>query len=274
MKWIGVVLAVLLVLSACSSQTATQEVAPAPSTQEAAPTPTPVETATSLPSPVVSPPSEAVKPEPTPVAEPQPAAEPASATTDYDPKVKALLDLATTKFKTAQYEFVGPGDVPPGNIYRVRGTLIKIVKQRPLELKDMANYYDTVYLDTTTKTATGYCTDAWGKKDCIVMNKKYEGLDYAQYMRKTPFEWIPEIDKSAKVTGTQVLNGKDTKKLEFDKNGMHYTFLLDKIYGAPVFVSKVASDQIDVPDAYVESYEYGAFIGNGVTQADVTPPAV
>ena len=262
--WLGLALIFLLILSACGSQPAQTPAPAAPEIQVVQPTP--ATEAGPKPSSIVAPPSEAVAPAPTPVTVP------ISIGSDYDPKVKALINLATTKLKTAQYEYSGTGDPIPGNIYRVRGTLIKIVKQRPLELKDMANYYDTVYLDTVKKTATGYCTDAWEKKDCIVMNKQYTGLDYASYIRKTPFEWIPQIDKAARITGTQVFNGKDTKKLEYDKDGNHYTFLLDTIYGAPVYVSILPVDQIDLPDAKPDSYEYGAFIGNGVTLADVTEP--
>jgi len=241
----------VLMLAACIQvqQAPPAETAPAPA--PAAPTPT---APAAPPAPVVT-----ETTEPIPEPEPAPAPEPVQ---QLDSEIQAIIGLSETKTKSVIYNFLGPNDIGPGHKFFVRGNKIKIERQRPLELRDKVNYFDVVFLDTSSMTAIAYCFDVYGKKDCIDSKGKFPA-SYDEHFRPLPTDWISEIEPNAKITGAQQFSKRDVKRIVFDRNGAEWVMFLDRTYGLPVYILMPNGDE----------YKYYNLMGNVVLESEVTPPS-
>ncbi len=243
MKYAAIIVAALvLLLISC-----------APATPPAAPAPT----ASPAVQPVVTPPAE-VPPAPIPVeVKPVPT---------VSKELQDLLNRADQKLKSYKYlELILPDKKQPDTI-SVKGTKIKISLYE-YDPYDPSTYLDTVYLDTSAKTIVGRCLS---RKRCLWpqgdnTKKTYADLNYDNYRRKTPYEWLKTIPMTATITGPEVHENRATTKVEYDDAGKHYLVWVDDTYGIPVEIWVIPSSGETI------KYKFNDLEFNTITDADVTP---
>lgn len=252
-KLIGI-LAVLLFVVACAPQQAPEtEPEPAPAQPE------PV-------APEAEPAVTVVAPEPTPTAGPSPEKEEEPAPTQLSKELAALLKKADQKVKSYRY-LLGE---PPNNLlldtYYIKGSKIKIDLYE-YDPYDLAEYFDTVYLDDETSTAVGYCKSRQRCQSKELDNtvRTFE-LDYHKYRKTTPYEWLKEIPDTAKIVGPQVHEARSTTLIEYDTDGAVVEMWIDDTYGLPVkIVQTDASGE-------KKTWNFNDFLANTLTDADISPP--
>ncbi len=214
-------------------------------------------------------PAPAVPPTITPTPEPQPGPTPIETkpVPTVSKELQDLLSRADQKLKSYKYlELILPDKKQPDTI-SVKGTKIKIgLYEYDPYIPD--EYMDTVYLDTAAQTIVGRCVS---RKRCVWpqgdnTKELYTDLDYNQYRRKTPYEWLKTIPATATITGPEVHENRATTKVEYDDAGKHYMFWIDDNYGIPVEFWIVPSSGETV------KYKFNDLQFNSVTDADVTLP--
>lgn len=184
---------------------------------------------------------------------------------DLPEKVKELVNKAKTKLTSVSYLYGGPeNDGRFLDTYHIRGkkTKIKLYEDNYYVHED---YFDTVYLDTAQKTATARCEH---KRRCISANtdntKKIFGVNYDDYRRKTPMEWLNEL-KTAEIVGPEIMEKRSTLKVKSEQNNKITEMWLDESYGIPVQV------EITYPDEKTEMYQFTNLQFNTLKEEDVTP---
>lgn len=219
------------------------------------------------------PPAEPAAPQPAPAAQPAeaPGPEPVKPAAQVPPSVsqelQALLSIADQKLKSYKYlELIIPDKEQPDTIW-IKGTKIKI-KLYEYDPYVADTYFDTVYLDTTTKSIVGTCES---NKRCIWpqgdnTKKRWTDLNYDQYRRKTPYEMLKQIPATATITGPEVHENRATTKVEYDEAGKHFIYWIDDTYGIPVEVRIMTSDEART------TYKFNDLQFNTVIDADVTAP--
>lgn len=222
---------------AVPAQPAQPGVQPAQPAQPAVPGPTPVET---KPVPVVS------------------------------KQMQALLSKADQKVKSYKYlELVIPTKEQPDTI-SVKGSKVKI---RLYEYNDYiaTEYFDTVYLDTATKSIVGRCES---NQRCVNPqagdNRKLEwnDLNYDQYRPKTPYEFLKQIPATATIVGPEVHDDRSTTKIEYEEGGKLIQMWVDENYGIPVGIRIVPSSGEEL------NYKFNDMSFNSLLDKDVTPPVL
>lgn len=200
-------------------------------------------------------------PAPAPVPEPEPEAlpEPPEQEPEMNEEIQQILDLSESKTRSMVYNYIGPGDIGPGHKYLVKAEKIKVEKQRPLELRDKENYFDAVYLDRASRTAVAYCEDIYEKRDCLASKAPFP-VEFGEWDRPTPKDWIEEVEVDAYITGVEQFDNRDVTRIEFSKDGSVWAMLLDDKYGVPLKV-----------EAGDKEYVYHNFIGNFVSDDEITP---
>jgi len=166
-------------------------------------------------------------------------------------EVKELLGLADKKVQSISYRYRGPQSGNFIYMFTVKDNKIKYTIDPTFsdpQLDDDA--YDTIYLDTESKTALAYC-DA---RNCRVKGKKTT-LDYEENDIMTPIDWLDSIE-SAEKTGEELIDKRSTWKLETNIG----TLWIDSFFGVPL---QTESDGIE--------YKFEQMIFNGVKDDDVTP---
>ena len=249
MKYAAIILAsFVLFLIACAPAQPTAPAEPAAEPKEVVVTPEPA-----------APPA-VVQPGPTPVeAKPEPA---------VSKELQALLSRADQKLKSYQYlELVIPDKQQPDTI-AVRGSRIKITLYE-YEPYVPAEYFDTVYLETSTKTAVGRCEN---QKRCIWhrgdnTNREWK-LDYDKYRRKTPYEWLKGAPAAATIIGPEVHENRATTKIQYDDAGKFVTMWIDDTYGIPVEIWIITSSNEKT------TYKFNDLQFNTILDRDVTPAAI
>ncbi len=94
-------------------------------------------------------------------------------------------------------------------------------------------YYDTVYLDTLTNDAVGYC-ESRQIIFCPDNNKQFP-VNWKEYKHKTPFDWLNNIE-DPHYDGVEIINARETIKLSYLKNNQEVFIWIDNFYGLPVKV--------------------------------------
>ena len=259
----------LLFLAACQPA-APAKPAPEPAAEPEAeappPEPTPAPEPTEVPpppEPVPPPqpePAPAPEPEPLPPPPPKPApTEAATPTPEVDQELVELLQLSE-KLRSIRYKLIEPLNVG-GHIWLLRDDKIKILLWRPLELKDRENYFDVVYLNVDTKDALGVCEDA---QDCLQLGKQFPNIDFDEFYRPTPWDWLATIPPEAKIYGEQQYENRDVVRIIWQDKAM----LISKQYGVPIRV-----DTLEGPDQIIkESMQYKDFQPNAVKVSEVAWP--
>jgi hypothetical protein len=243
MKYVQILVAIVLLLVACAPVTPPAEPVPsAPAVPSVPPMPSAV-----TPAPVTTPP-------------------PASPTTAEMKALQALLQRADQRLKSYKYlEFILPDKKQPDTFF-VKGTKIKI-KLYEYEPYIAENYFDTVYLDTATKSIVARCEN---RKRCIWprgdnTKREWTDLNFDQYRRKTPYEWVKEVPLSADIIGPEVHESRDSTKIEYDKGGTHYTMWIDNAYGIAVEVIETPATGKPI------NYKHNDVLFNTLSDNDVMP---
>lgn len=259
----GIIIAVLVVsllaVAACS-QGQTSVVCPdgstahsladcAPPTQQQ-PTPTPAQT-----------PSQ-------PVAQQQVAPQMPAA-------LQALIDLHNTKVQSYQFIYApilllnsGP-TVSLRSTYSVRGTKVRVDVWHPMSAPIIAaSNIDTVYLDTATKEAHGFCMSNDPTK-CSIQGDPRPAT-YDNYSIKLPLDWLADIPADATINNGVTFQNKNTEQVRYAEDGQYYELLIDSYSGIPLRVH-IASDADYA--TIVGGAEYQQLTINYVKDADVTPPS-
>ena len=94
-------------------------------------------------------------------------------------------------------------------------------------------YYDTVYLNKAANEALAYC-ESREKYFCPDNNKQYK-VKYNEYIHKSPFVWLSEVQNPTYV-GVEVINFRETTKLSYLKNNKDAFIWIDNFYGLPIKV--------------------------------------
>lgn len=221
---------------------------------------------------VIEPKEEKTKTE-TKKAEPEP--EPKSETKTTETKeapanlpeaIKSKIATANTKLKSMSYLYGGAEEKGRFlDTYHVLGDKIK-VKLYEDNYYVVDDYFDTVYLDDALKTATGRCEH---QRRCISANtdntKKIFNVNYADYRRKTPYEWLSDIPAAAEIDGPEVVDKRSALKIHYPKGENKVEMWLDETYGVPLQI------KITDPEDNEEFYQFTNVNFNSLKQEDVLP---
>lgn len=122
--------------------------------------------------------------------------------------------------------------------------------------------FDTVYLDTDTKTAVGYCEK---KSICDKYKDQEFEAQYEDYYKKTPLDWRNEIVTAEDKGPGEPVFSRQTQKIQYKKGNNIIKMLVGKYYG---IILKV-EEYDPIRESIVNSYEYDLH-GVNVLNRDVT----
>jgi hypothetical protein len=184
-------------------------------------------------------------------------------------QMQTLLAKADQKVKSYKYlDFVIPTKQQPDTVF-VKGTKMK-VKLYEYDPYVVDTYFDTVYLDTATKSIVGRCESRqrciWPKGDNT--KKDFTGLNFDTYRFKTPYEWVKTVPATATILGPELFDNRQTTKIEYEEGGKLIQMWIDDTYGVPRAVRVVPSSGQEL------NYKFNDVFFNTLTDADVTPPAI
>ena len=215
-------------------------------------------------------PTPAPEPEPVPAPTPAPVPEPEAVTVQPPQKepsseIKDLLSKADQKVKSYSYLYADP--LTEGrylDTYNIKGTKIKIA-MFPTDPYIIENYFDTIYLDTSDKSATGRCEE---EKRCISHNtdnteKVYE-VSFDEYYRKTSYEWIKGVSY-AEMVGPEVVESRSAVKIKIPEDDKTTYMWVSDTYGLPMKVV------IEYDDGSKETYGFKDYVVNSLKDEDVVP---
>ncbi|MBW3002099.1 hypothetical protein KY338_02985 [Candidatus Woesearchaeota archaeon] len=180
--------------------------------------------------------------------------------------IQSKIDAANTKLKSMSYLYGSPENEGRFlDTYHVLGDKIK-VKLYEDNYYVVDDYFDTVYLDDSLKTATGRCEH---QRRCISTNtdntKKIFNANYDDYRRKTPYEWLSDISAEAKIDGPEIVDKRSALKIEYPKGENKVEMWLDETYGVPLQI------KIIDPEDNEEFYQFTNVQFNSLKEEDVLP---
>ena len=153
-------------------------------------------------------------------------------TEQMSPELRELLGKADQKVKSYKYLYSISADNKFPHTYFVKGNYIKVTLFE-VDPYVIDNYYDTVYLDTKSKKAYGYCENL---KRCtsrdVDNTKKTYNLTYEDYRVKTPYELLKEIT-FAEIVGPEVVENRQMTKIKQVNGDILTEIWLDATYGMP-----------------------------------------
>lgn len=209
------------------------------------------------PEPVVKAPEEVVMEEPEPVT-----------VEDERPPMKRdiikLLDKVHSVDRADEnYYYLYSDPISGSEAYEfyVKGDKMRIDLFDPVE-KSADWQFNTVYLDRSTKQAEGYCM----KKNTVTC---FNGqgpfdVDYDDYIRKTPLDWMKDIDYLQYVGSEEVL-GRQITHATFEDGPFTTNISFDSFYGYPTKITREGGLETEV-------YEFRLLEMDVVTDYDVKLP--
>lgn len=181
------------------------------------------------------------------------------------PALKDLLTKADRRVQSVVYTYAGPSTLGRFlDTYLIKGKYVKIdlYEMDPYVIE---TYFDTVYLDTEAKTATGRCEE---KRRCISTNvdntKKVFNVSYADYRIKTPYEWVKEVT-FAELVGPEVMEGRQITRIKFSDAKSTTEMWVDDSYGLPMKIV------VSLDGGTEETYLFKDYQFNTLSDADVKP---
>jgi hypothetical protein len=184
---------------------------------------------------------------------PEPAKEtpPVVVKKDISPEVQEILDGAKT-IKSLTYMYYSSENERLGENFYIKGDIIK------RKLADVVTYYersfDTIYMNTKTKTAESYCEKL--SKKCPDRNQAFE-VRLDDFYVKTPFDWTNEI-VYARVITQEDIDNKPVTVIAFKSQTQEGKMWL-RGRGVPM--------KVQVGN---RTYEFGSLVVDSLTDADVT----
>lgn len=210
--------------------------------------------------------------EPEPVQpEPEPTESEALDKAELASDVEELFEVHESKVKS--YRFLhSPIEKVGGSIrqtqdstYLVRGDLVKVEKNRPVSV-DTETYVDTVYLDLSAMTATGYCMSR-NKGTCSVEGEERDA-SYSDYKIKLPPEYLDDVNSDAKIVGTINFESREVVRVRWTDGPLYGEMYVDDFMGLPLRVAYYSDDEYgDI----VRGVEFLEIAYNQVKDEDVTP---
>src|SRR3989344_8656190 len=124
--------------------------------------------------------------------------------------------MSTQSFNDKEYEFF------------IKGNRMKVVLARP-EFNTNKEKFDTIYFDTSSKSAVAYC-----EKRVNICDDSSKGLFilYSDYYMLTPVDWITNV-KQEKVIRTEYVNDRQASLIEFIYKDESVKIWIDETYSLP-----------------------------------------
>lgn len=178
------------------------------------------------------------------------------------PEMRDLLGRADRKVKSYSYLFSVSKENSFPHQYFIKGPYVKI-KLFELEPYFIENYYDTVYLDTKSRKAFGYCEN---RRKCISgkydNTKRVFNVSYDDYRIKTPYEFLKAVS-FAEIVGPELIENRNTIKIRQVEGDLVSEMWLDDAYGLPRRVV-ISRDGVSV-----SSYNFADMQFNALSDSDV-----
>ena len=147
-----------------------------------------------------------------------------------DEQIQNIIELHK---KITSYTYI---DASTFNTYSIKGDKIKVVlKKFDGKFEDA---YDTIYLDTQTKTAYATCMN---NRICASKKKEYWSVSYNSYYPTLPESYLAEIS-TGKVIGSETCENMKCFIIEYQKDSKTYRMLVKDTYGLPFKISVKNSD--------------------------------
>ena len=164
-------------------------------------------------------------------------------------EVKDLLEKHKTKVSSIRYLYKGPETSDNYHKFYIKGSNIKYEPYLAIKTLDKQDSYDTIFIDTESKSAQSYCVAAYCKYGGLKGN-----LNYDDAYIDTIFDWL-KVTQAAKV-GEEVIDSRSTWKIQTEKG----IVWIDTFYGVPL---KADADGV--------IYKFEQLSVNSVADADVLP---
>lgn len=187
---------------------------------------------------------------------------------EMDAELQALLEKHESRVKSVSFHYT-PIEVTAAGIrkdqgdqYFVYDNLIKVERIRPQSI-DKSTYADTIYLNTETNTAQGFCMN---RRDCSTEGEEREAA-YTNFIIKLPHEYIDDVPPTATMGDT--INFQDRRAVVVRwSNGEYMEMYIDEFTGLPLHVATYESEEYADITGGVEFQE---ITYNMVKEEDVTP---
>ncbi|MEK6874666.1 MAG: hypothetical protein AABX52_02860 [Nanoarchaeota archaeon] len=154
-------------------------------------------------------------------------------------KLQQLINLADEKVKSYEFVLAPPPDNLARDHYYIKGKRYRIsLYQNNFYKPD--EYFDTVYVDTVTKTAIGYCEGNRPGR-CINSSTQYT-LPYTQWLITTPYQWLKQIPYG-EIQGSEKIFDRPSFKVYYEKDGIATWMWLDEYSGLPARVLQKKQDK-------------------------------
>ena len=153
-------------------------------------------------------------------------------TAPLPPEAAKLLVRSDEKVKSYDFMYAPPPDNIPRDHYFIKGTRVK-VELFEQGWFDPNTHKTAVYIDTQTKTASGYCEDN-RITHCPNPARQFP-VSFEAYTIKTPYQWLKEISYGKASEGEKI-SDRVTKKIVYTKGNALYEQWLDTFSGLPLRV--------------------------------------
>lgn len=187
---------------------------------------------------------------------------PAEPAQENDPAVQNLIDKADTVSSVEYFvsKYVEGGVNKFAHVY-LKGNKMK----QKLELRsgtyEPGEFYDTVYIDLSSRTAVTYCEEY---DRCIRDPNEEWSANFDDYLVETPFDVLDTI-KSGKKTGTAIFDKKEVMTVEDTYQGRRRIVYLWTYKGLPlrydIMNAAGGDEEIRV--------EYKGMVVNGVKDSEL-----
>lgn len=152
---------------------------------------------------------------------------------DITPDAQALFDKSE-KAITIKFSYYYSSDPFVENIYHASRDKMKI------ELKNKAYFspketYDTVYYDFVGLNSFGYC-ERQSIETCVDRNKRMVVV-FEEYLVKTPFDWLNNIEKAEMTGKSRMIEGRTGKEVSFRLEGKQGSMFVDSFFGVPLIIT-------------------------------------
>lgn len=152
---------------------------------------------------------------------------------DISTDAQTLFDKST-KVTSMQFNYVKSPDPLPQSTYYITKDRMKVVLTSKTRFPPEA-FFDVVYLNRMTGTATGYCENIV-TSGCPDRNKAF-ALEFNDYVVETPLEWIAKLTKAELTTQSKMVNGRTGKEVRFEIDGNEGVMFVDSFFGLPLLIS-------------------------------------
>ena len=164
--------------------------------------------------------------------------------------------------KLASHEFSIDHGITGGVAYKFRGNLGRVIYGKAQNLPDRS-VVDTVFFDTKTKRAVGYCKQ--NERLCEPFAGMRFQLSFDTYHQVTPVDWVLKFANASPIEFTpkaQIIKDHFATKVVFENPRVKTTLFIDEFTKLPVSIEEEAEN-------LKRSYAYDNVKVNTVTAKEV-----